>query len=324
MAAGQSSRSSLRVALLLALLLTPQMLSAQDAASVPMDSDFYRAVTTSTTPTPTNSSPTPEPLLGAKAPETNPLADQAPGDVAAAPTPNVSRVPAAASRKDQRPPFIVWILSVPRGTWAILVLSIVVGGFLLWAQSPLPCLLLGHRRSKMRVRFSDQHQRWVGNCKRCNTLLVRDARGGWKSAKGARVHPTPVERRRAQEAPTFVFAPVRKERSVTVEETPRRAEETNREFVPVEVKARSIASQLLDDARGGTVPTPGARGALFSLVDELRARVGPDEHTLCAEKISIRMQQLECALQRGDAKEAKSARRDLKTLAGEWMADPEG
>lgn len=323
MAARQCSRSSLRVALLLALLVTPHMLSAQDAASVPMDSDFYRAVTTSTSPTST-SNPTPEPLLGAKAPETNPLADHAAGDVAAAPTPSVLRTPAAAPREDQRPALIVWILSVPRGTWAILVLSIVGGGFLLWTQSPLPCLLLGHRRSKMRVRFSDQHQRWVGNCKRCNTLLVRDARGGWKSAKGARVHPTPVERRRADEARTFVFAPERKERRVSVEETPPRVEETNREFVSVEVKARSIASQLLDDVRGGTVPTQGARGALFSVVDELRARVGPDEHTLCAEKISIRMQQLECALQRGDAKEAKSARRDLKTLAGEWMADPKG
>lgn len=323
MAASQCSRLSLRVALLLALTLTPRIVSAQDAASVSMDSDFYRAVTTSTAPTTTNSSPTPEPLLGAKAPETNPLADQAAGDAAAAPAPKAPSSPAAAPREDQRPAFIVWILSVPRGTWAILVLSIVVGGFLLWAQTPLPCLLLGHRRSKMRVRFSDQHQRWVGNCKRCNMLLVRDARGGWKSAKGARVHPTPVERRRAEEAPTFVFAPERKGRSVTVEQTPPRGEETSREFVPVEVKARSIASQLLDDVRGRTVPTRGARGALFSVVDELRARVGPDEHTLCAEKISIRMQQLESALQRGDEKEAKSARCHLKTLAGEWMADPE-
>jgi hypothetical protein len=322
MAASQCSRLSLRVALLLAFLVTPGMLSAQDAASVPTDSDFYRAVTTSTSPTST-SNPTPEPLLGAKAPETNPLADQAARDVPAAPAPNVSRAPAAAPRKDQRPPFIVWILSVQRGTWAILVLSIVVGGFLLWAQSPLPCLLLGHRRSKMRVRFSDQHQRWVGNCKRCNMLLVRDARGGWKSARGARIHPRPAETRRAEEATTFIFAPERKERHVTAGQTPLRVEETNREFLPVEVRARSIASQLLDDVRGGTVPTPGARGALFSVVDELRARVGPDEHTLCAEKISIRMQQLECALQRGDEKEAKSARRHLKTLAGEWMADPE-
>jgi hypothetical protein len=324
MAAGQCARSSLRVTLLLALLLTPRMIFAQDAASVSMDSDFYRAVTTSTAPTPTNSTPTPEPLLGAKAPEKSPLADQGTGGAVVAPAPSVSSGAATAPREDQRSAFIVLILSVPRGTWAILVLSIVAGGFLLWAQTPLPCLLLGHRRSKMRVRFSDQHQRWVGNCKRCNTLLVRDARGGWKSAKGARVHPTPVERRRADEAPTFVFAPERKERSVTVEQTPPRGEETTREFVPVEVKARSIASQLLDDVRGGTVPTPGARGALFSVVDELRARVGPDEHTLCAEKISIRMQQLECALQRGDEKEAKSARRDLKTLAGEWMADAEG
>jgi len=321
MAAGQCSRLSLRVALLLALIVTPRMIFAQDAASVTMDSDFYRAVTTGTAPTPTNSSPTPEPLLGAKAPEKSPSADQCTGGVVVAPASNLSSGAATAPREDQRPAFIVWILSVPRGTWAILVLSIAVGGFLLWVQTPVPCLLLGHRRSKMRVRFSDQHQRWVGNCKRCNMLLVRDARGGWKSAKGARIRSMPAERRRA-EAPTFVFAPERRERHVTVGQTPLREEETNREFVPVEVSARSVASQLLDDVRGGTVPTPGACGALFSVVDELRARVGTDEHTLCAEKISIRMQQLEYALQRDDENEAKSARSDLKSFAGEWTADP--
>ena len=41
-----------------------------------------------------------------------------------------------------------------------------------------------------------------------------------------------------------------------------------------------------------------------------------------AEKISIRMQQLETALQRGDETEAKLARNELKTLAGEWVDAP--
>lgn len=285
MAVRPSSRLSVRVALPLVLLATPNAISAQDAAQVSTDSDFYRAVMTTSSPASTSKNSTPEPLLGDKAPETNALGDGVAAVPSAAPTSDLPGAPTASPRRDQRLAVVAWLLSVSTATWATLILSITVGGFLLWVATPMPCLLLGHRRNKARVRFSDQHQKWVGNCKRCNAPMVRDAAGRWKSAKVGRLQSSPPSPR-VEQAPTFVFAP---ERKAVQAETERQS-----------VRAKSVASSLVEDVSGGSAPTPNTRGALFSVVDDLRARLGPDESTLCDEKISIRMQQLESALQRGE------------------------
>jgi hypothetical protein len=88
-----------------------------------------------------------------------------------------------------------------------------------------------------------------------------------------------------------------------------------------ENRTHTIVQRLLDDVLGGNAaPPPGARGALFFVVDELRASPGMDEQTRRAEEFSIMMQQLERALQRGDENEATFARRELKALAGEWKS----
>jgi hypothetical protein len=70
---------------------------------------------------------------------------------------------------------------------------------------------------------------------------------------------------------------------------------------------------------GGKVAPPGARAALFLLVDELRAEGGMDEKARVAEAISIEMLHLQSALQRGAEDEAEQARRELGLVAGEWL-----
>jgi hypothetical protein len=237
------------------------------------------------------------------------------------------------------------LLSFSPITWAVIVAGIVALGAILWAATPLPCLLLGHRRCSRSVRFVDHEQRWVGNCKSCGIALVRDAKGTWKRAKVTwrkpEVRPEPVQySSRVEEVsaeagvqpvhldteleavPRVLPEPVLNGQASLIEWPVRARNDEPIAPSPVEQRAQTIASQLLDDVDCGSMPTPGTRGALFSVVDELRARCARDEHTLCAEKISIRMQQLETALQRGDETEAKLARNELKTLAGEWVDAP--
>ncbi len=319
MAVSLCVRSSLRAALLLAALAIPQTSIAQGSdGSGLTDADYYGMVASQSS-SPVVPATASDPVLG----EGSRVSSVASANGSAPPAPDAAPSPpdavAPTGSTDDRPAIIVKALAVEPGTWAIVFLAMALGGLLLWASTPLHCLLFGHRRSKMSVRFDEQEQRWVGNCKSCRTLLARDGAGAWRRAGS--VKPRPIPQQPREQEPIFVFAPERKRPAEHPERVPA---SVNRErpAVPLEVNVESVVSRLLDDVRGGSVPMPGTRGALFSVVDELRARVGPNEHTLCAEKISIRMQQLECALQRGDKKEAKLARRDLNTLAGEWTSTP--
>lgn len=44
----------------------------------------------------------------------------------------------------------------------------------------LRCILFGHLRSRSRAAFDDKNNRWLSPCKRCRTLLVREAPGRWR------------------------------------------------------------------------------------------------------------------------------------------------
>lgn len=318
MAPGLSMRSSLRAALLFPVLFViPQLASAdRDARQTYSDYDFYTLVARQ--PSSPATSPniiSPGTLPGESIPATNPL----PAGAAAG---NPPRAPPPPPVVDDHRTFVAEAVALPLATWVMVLSAIALAALLLWGIKPLHCLLFGHHRSRMSVRFDDHEQRWVSNCKYCKTALIRDAAGAWRrgsSRKSKRIAKQPP----SKEAPVFVFSPERKAQHEPIERVSPIGEQEE-PAIPLEVRARSVVSRLLDDVRGGTVPTPGARGALFSLVDELRARLGPDECTLCAEKISLRMQQLECALQRGDKDEAKLARRDLKALAGTWMTSEAG
>ena len=219
------------------------------------------------------------------------------------------------------------LLSLSPITWAMIVAAIAAFGALLWTATPLPCLVLGHRRSSKSVRFNEDQQRWVGHCKSCGKQLAR-REGVWKAAeptwrKPEVVQDPPVDRSfgdhclvAGSSSGPLDAVPVQ------VVEWPLRGKsepQPNHERAPLAHRAREIVSRVADDGGTRATPTPGTRGALFSVVDELRARCTTDEWTLCAEKISIRMQELERALRHGDKSEATLARGDLKALAGKWI-----
>lgn len=212
--------------------------------------------------------------------------------------------------------------------WAALFLALGLAGLMLWIGGSLPCMVIGHRRSGKKVRFSEAEQRWVSNCKRCGARLVRNRRGGWKAAA---VLPDIAEPRLllvaelANDVRPFrppVDEPIRDDPPAIVERlVPRSIEAPPAARVELDQrKAQSIIHKLLGDVLEGNVTTPGARGTLFFVVDELRASRGRDEQTRRAEKISIRIQQLESALRRGDEQQASSARHELEALADEWAS----
>jgi hypothetical protein len=207
----------------------------------------------------------------------------------------------------------------------ILVAGLALAGLIVWGFTGLPCLMLGHYRSRKKVRFSEREQRWVSNCRRCGRRLVRDPHLGWSVATplpelrdpAPVIAPYPLEVRepewpvspRQTDTPAISFVEPRQVRPKDpAPPRPPLAEET----------AQTVIGRLLNDVLGGKVTTPGARGALFFVVDELRANHATDERTRRAERISIGIQQLECALQRGDEREASLVRSNLEALAGEW------
>ena len=324
MAVGLRKRWIVKAALFVAMAVSPHTASAQNDPN----EDLYAMIAGQPAAAPAASNTT----TGPKHRTANAAADDAYVDNSALsglsvrpsrfrasgiPTPRIDQVRKFPSQR----PAVGWT------TWAAASFAILLGVLALVVFSPVSCLVLGHRRSRARVTFDEQQRRWVSNCKGCCTPLVRDPVAGWMLASTL-PHTLEVRARsvvrpvRLAERPLPVFKPEIVERRVPVEYL---AENGGDVAYPAawsaarQNKAHTVVSQLLDDVVGGRVAPPGARGALFFVVDELRASEGMGEQARRLERISIRMQQLECALQRGDENEASSARQDLKSLAGDWM-----
>ena len=85
------------------------------------------------------------------------------------------------------------------------------------------------------------------------------------------------------------------------------------------VDAHALVYQVLDEILSGETLPASARGAIFSVVDELRAVTGDANEVRRAERISIEIHKLEWALRRGDVAEAGAAREALKALSAEWI-----
>ena len=83
--------------------------------------------------------------------------------------------------------------------------------------------------------------------------------------------------------------------------------------------AHAVVYQVLDEVLSGQCVPAGARGAMFAVVDELRAATTDLEEIRRAERISIEMHKLEWALQQGDASATQAAHDQLKALAVEWI-----
>jgi hypothetical protein len=196
----------------------------------------------------------------------------------------------------------------------------------LLANSRFACAVVGHRRSRRGLRFDDGEHQWVAACRRCKVELCRDAYGDWLTAAEAR-------------RKSLVLQPVAREigRSNAVHAAPTAANQNGRQLVSAHVRtsnggahvangaardpagAHTMVAQLLDNVLGGNVAPPGARGALFFVVDQLRGTPEMDQQARLAEEISIEIQHLQSALQRGADDEAALARRQLSAAAGEWM-----
>ena len=77
--------------------------------------------------------------------------------------------------------------------------------------------------------------------------------------------------------------------------------------------------QVLDQVLASTAVPPGAKGAMFSIIDHLRSTSSPVEDVLRAERISIELHKLEGALRRADDMAVRGARGALKLLAVAWL-----
>ncbi len=85
------------------------------------------------------------------------------------------------------------------------------------------------------------------------------------------------------------------------------------------VGSHAVVYQVLDDVLAADGIPAGARGAMFSVVDELRASNARVEEVRRAEQISIEIHKLEWALREGDGAGAKRVRDQLKSLSAEWI-----
>lgn len=318
--------SGMRLCLITGLGITLLVASGLASAQVQNDDQFYSLLTAQSSGLPPITSAKPASrgqLKSTKVADQSRDASAGPASLmnAAGPETQSAPIPPPGERQGT---ITSTLLSLTPATWAMLLAAVAAFGALLWAATPLPCLVLGHRRSSKSVRFDPDEQRWVGHCKSCGKRLAR-REGIWR--------PTPPTWRKPQVllGPDLSIAtshcklvaksgPVDTGEATAVEwPLPELNEpQSGAERLPLEHRAQAVVSRLMDDATADSVPTPGTRGALFSVVDELRSRCAKDEWTLCAEKISIRMQELEKALQQGDNNEATLARGDLKALAGRW------
>ena len=83
--------------------------------------------------------------------------------------------------------------------------------------------------------------------------------------------------------------------------------------------AHAVAYQVLDQVLADQAVSAGARGAIFSVVDCLRASCAPLGEIRRAERVSIEMHRLQWALQLGDEATARAALEELKALAVSWL-----
>ena len=86
-----------------------------------------------------------------------------------------------------------------------------------------------------------------------------------------------------------------------------------------DMNAHAMVYQVLDDVLSARAVTPGVRGAMFSLIDELRTGPADTGDVRRAEDVSIAIHRLEWALQRGDRDSSEKSLDELRRLAVDWL-----
>lgn len=77
--------------------------------------------------------------------------------------------------------------------------------------------------------------------------------------------------------------------------------------------------QVLDQVMTTTVPPPGAKAMIHSIIDDLHAAAAPRQMIASAESISLHLHHLESAAARRDTKSALDARQKLRAIAASWL-----
>lgn len=77
--------------------------------------------------------------------------------------------------------------------------------------------------------------------------------------------------------------------------------------------------QVLDQVIRSSVPPPGAKAMIHSIIDDLYAGAAPRLMINQAESISVQLHHLERAAARKDSKLASDARQNLRSIAAAWM-----
>lgn len=79
---------------------------------------------------------------------------------------------------------------------------------------------------------------------------------------------------------------------------------------------------VLADHKDATVVAPGAPGALFAALDEMRASRVPAEHVVVAEQISTALHRLQWAVRNRDQDARERLRDCLQGLWTQWLDMP--
>lgn len=89
--------------------------------------------------------------------------------------------------------------------------------------------------------------------------------------------------------------------------------------MPRQASAHAIVYQVLDGLLAGKAVPPGTGGAMFSAIDDMRAKAAPVDDLRRAEQISLSIHRLEWALRHGNKSAADFARQQLRSLAADWL-----
>ena len=78
--------------------------------------------------------------------------------------------------------------------------------------------------------------------------------------------------------------------------------------------------QVLDQVLAVSIPPPGAKAMIHSIIDDLHASAAPRQMLRQAENISLQLHYLECAAAGHDQEKTLAARRNLRSLAAQWLS----
>jgi hypothetical protein len=88
---------------------------------------------------------------------------------------------------------------------------------------------------------------------------------------------------------------------------------------PIAASTHVEIYRILDDALGQPVPSPGWRGSIHAVIDDLRRCRDSAELVRLAETISLNLHQLEWARKNGNRDTEKEARHGLADAAAAWL-----